>query len=391
MDRLTRDDLDTLLAAESDCCLSLFMPTHRTGGPELREDAIRFSNLVREADERLREQGCKGLALQQVQRSLEDLRNDEMFWRHQADGLAVFIAGEQRQTVRLPLKFEARCVVGPRFDITPLLPLLQGDGRFYVLAASQNHVRLLQGNRSEMHDIGADALPKSLRDALNIDEYQTHIQHHSMIGADIGGGPRGQAIYHGHGGGDMSVKKSDELLQFFRRIDNGLKEIFGVERVPLVFAGVEYLFPIFKEATGYRELVEEPVTGNPDQMSPQELHRKAWPLVESRFQKDRDAELDRMAAAASPSSTNPAEILAAARTGRVETLFLLEGGQWFGRFADESGELTTTEVGDGENLLNLVAIQTLQNGGRVFTVPAERIPGGGLTAARFRYAMEPAK
>jgi hypothetical protein len=38
-------------------------------------------------------------------------------------------------------------VVTDRFHIKPLLPLLSGDGRFYVLALSQSEVRLLQGTR----------------------------------------------------------------------------------------------------------------------------------------------------------------------------------------------------------------------------------------------------
>jgi len=38
-------------------------------------------------------------------------------------------------------------VVSDRFHLKPLLPLLTGDGRFYILALSQNQVRLLQGTR----------------------------------------------------------------------------------------------------------------------------------------------------------------------------------------------------------------------------------------------------
>lgn len=38
-------------------------------------------------------------------------------------------------------------MVDDRFHVTPLLPLLAGDGHFFVLALSQNQIGLLEGTR----------------------------------------------------------------------------------------------------------------------------------------------------------------------------------------------------------------------------------------------------
>ena len=46
------------------------------------------------------------------------------------------------------LHFDELMVVAPGFHVMPLLALLTGDGLFYVLALSQNQVRLLAGTRS---------------------------------------------------------------------------------------------------------------------------------------------------------------------------------------------------------------------------------------------------
>ena len=42
-----------------------------------------------------------------------------------------------------------------RFQVRPLFPLLSDDGRFYVLALSQNVIRLLIGTRYHVHEVDA--------------------------------------------------------------------------------------------------------------------------------------------------------------------------------------------------------------------------------------------
>jgi len=397
MEMLTRRDLNELLAAEGPHRVSLYMPTHRTG-PEVREDGTRFSNLIRRTEEELRAKGVKGGKLQSILESLGELRRDGVFWQEKSDGLAIFFDGSEgggRRVHRLPIPVKEQVVVGDRLHVRPLLSLFEGDGRFYILVASQNCVRLFEGSRFDVHELKDDRLPKNLRDALNIDEYRQSLQFSSMRGADVGAGGRGNAAFHGHGGSNLDVKKSDELLPYFRRIDAALDEMFGVEEAPLVFAGVEYLFPLFKEASRYDNLVEDSITGNFDVASPEDLHARAWPLVENRFVRLRDAELERLRTPQDPRphSTDLAEILCGAKVGRVETLFVAADREEFGHVKcdGETGELRE-EVhspvdGRGEDLLNVAAVETLRTGGKVFTVSSEELPGESSAAARFRWAV----
>ena len=391
METLTRSDLDALLAAEHDECVSLYMPTHRTGGPEIREDATRFSNLIRATGDELKARKVAALKRQEIVGSLEELKHDSVFWQNQGDGLAIFFDGGERRVFRLPLSFRERCVVSSRFHIRPLLPLLQGDGRFYILAVSQNKVRLMQGSRFAVSEIRDDRLPKNLRDALNIDEYMESLQFNSMKGADIGGSTRGGAAFHGQGGSNMDVKKSDELLPYFRLIDNALQELFGVERNPLVFAGVEYLFPLFKEASNYEGLVDEPITGNVDRARPEELHAQAWPLVKDRFERLRNSELERLSAASDPKphSRDLREILQAAHIGQIETLFLSERADVMGSvdFSADGHAVQNSLDGEGEDLLNVAAVEALRTGSKVFTVDDEALAHRSPIAARLRWAI----
>lgn len=66
-------------------------------------------------------------------------------------------------------------------------------------------------------------------------------------------------------------------------MDAGIRILLRGQRAPLVLAGVEYLFPIYREASGYPGLVDEGIAGNPEPLSPATLHRQAWSLLEPRF------------------------------------------------------------------------------------------------------------
>ena len=92
------------------------------------------------------------------------LLQENSFWRYAADGLALFLSTEQFQPYRLPLKFEELMVAGNRFHIKPLLPLFSSDGRFYVVALSQNEVRMLQCTRFSSMAVDLSELSGGLRE-----------------------------------------------------------------------------------------------------------------------------------------------------------------------------------------------------------------------------------
>ncbi|HDQ74019.1 MAG TPA: hypothetical protein ENN19_18270, partial [Chloroflexi bacterium] len=161
MDAITMTELKTLLAGYSGWHVSLFMPTHRAGR-ELEQDPIRLKNLLREAEQRLQDKALQDKALQGKGLQGKDLRSPDVremlkpaqrllqepgFWRNQSDGLAVFFTPETFHYYRLPLPFEELMVISNRFHLKPLLPFFASDGHFYILALSQNQIRLLEGTR----------------------------------------------------------------------------------------------------------------------------------------------------------------------------------------------------------------------------------------------------
>ena len=89
-------------------------------------------------------------------------------------------------------------------------------------------------------------------------------------------------MFHGQGAGNDDEK--DNILRYFRKVNGALQELLKNQRSPLVLAGVEYLFPIYKEANNYPQLLDEGITGNPDELKAEELHEQAWKIVQPYFE-----------------------------------------------------------------------------------------------------------
>lgn len=390
MDLFTRSDLRNLIdrpPTQADACVSIYMPTHRTGR-DIRENSLRCKNLLNQADERLRDAGLRSPEARAILAPLRELQEDGLFWKNQSDGLALFACPDFSAHFRLPLAFDELLVVNRRFHTAPVLPLLQGDGRFYILAASQNRLRLFQGTKHGIDELEVAGLPRSLQEALEIDEYVSALQLHRSAPPGVTSGA-GAGVFHGHGGSDLDVKKKDEILQYFHRVNRGLRKFFGEARTPLVFAGVEYLFPIFREACDYRGLIDEQVAGNPDGLSPQELHDKAWQIVQRSFRRDQDEALKRFheRKAGKGQSTDLDEVLQAARQGRVETLFVARGQTVWGIVDPDTGQVERVPASatGSEDLLDHAAVHTLLHDGTVYSLDRAEMPTDSPVAAVFRY------
>jgi len=395
MNTLTRSDLRELVEQCKRLCISMYMPTERAG-KEVEQNPIRLKNLLVEAEERLVERGVRVSEAQELLVSARMLLRDSLFWQHQSDGLVLFLSSDALRYYRLPLNFEQLVVVSDRFHIKPLLPLLSSGGRFYILALSQEQIRLLQGTRYRVGEIELKDVPKSLTEVLKWDDPEKRLQFHTSTQTPGGertssaiGGVR-PAIFHGHGVASADDPK-DYISRYFHQVDRGISEVLSGERVPLVLAGVDYLHPIYREANTYPYLVDEGVEGNPEKLSAEELHTRAWPIVHPLFladQEDAAARYRQLAGAGSKrASSDLNQVVLAAYRGRVETLFVALGVQRWGVFDPDSNEIELheeTRPGD-EDLLDLAAVHTLLNGGLVYAIEPEEVPGKASLAALFRY------
>jgi hypothetical protein len=383
MDRITMDILkQAFLERHSGWCVSLFMPTHRTGR-EMEQDPIRFKNLLREAEESLTGKGLRDSEIQELLKGSRGLLQDRTFWQRQSDGLAVFVSAETLHFFRLPMAFKELAVVSHRFHVKPLLPVLTSDGTFYILALSQNQLRLLEGTRHSVDAIDLENVPKNLSEAFPDAFPEKELQFHTGTYSGSGNRP---AMFHGH---NIRNDIKNRIMQWFRMIDKQLRGFLSGGQPPMVLAGVDTLFPLYKEVNTYPHLMDEGIPGNPEEMTPEDLHQKAWAIVETVFKEERKAGYARyrQLAGTGQTTTDVTEAVLAAYHGRIDVLFVAVGVEVWGRFDPEKDKVYVHETPDpgDEDLLDLAAIQTIINGSTVYAVLPEEVPDHALLAAVMRY------
>jgi hypothetical protein len=193
-------------------------------------------------------------------------------------------------------------------------------------------------------------------------------------------------VFHGH---DVSAQDKPRILQWFRRVDDELSGLLAGESSPLVLAGVDSLFPLYREANSHPHLVEEGIPGNPEVLRADELHAQAWPLVEPIFARARERASARylQLAGSGKTTSDVGEAVVAAHQGRVADLFVAVGLQVWGSYDPETQAVHIRDEPDpgDEDLLDLAAIQCLLNGGAAYAVEPDQVPDGGTLAAVYRY------
>lgn len=390
IDYLTLEDLRILAEKRADYCISLYLPTQRKS-KEIRQNPIRLKNLLGRAEQELVRLGLRQVDAARFIEPARALISEVPFWQRQSDGLALFISRAGMRQFRLPIPFEEMVVIGDRFHLKPVLALFNRDGRYYVLALSQNETRLFQCTRHSAFEIQVDGMPKNLADALKYDSVEQQIQFHTRTAGikAVGAGARGRrpAMFHGQGGGTDDEK--DWLIQYFLQVDKSLQKVLSHDQAPLVLASVDYLLPIYRGVNSYNYLMDKGIEGNPELLKPEELQKNAWTVVEPYFSRTQQEAVEKFNRefGTGHASNDIKAIVRAAANGRVDSLFVTTGKQVWGFYNPRSEEVHVhekEEAGD-DDLLDVAAIQTVLNGGTVFAVKEDEIPGGSSIAANFRY------
>ncbi len=383
MNTISHTELKQLAEAHGGRYVSLYLPII-TSGEEMPQNHLRFKELVHDAGKLLANGGMTQKAIKDFMGPAVELLDRPLFWRTLDRGLAVFISESGIRVWHLPIECEEICVVSKRFYLLPLIAWRHWDAPFFVLAVSQNKVRLLHGSRNRMEEIKVPNLPTSLVAALHYDTreglYQTHTgrpELHTKEGA----------VYTGQGG-EVDVAK-DELAEFCRLIDAAVYNYLHTRSEPLIYAGVELMYAIYRRHNHYPHFMQKVVSGNADLLSPLQLREQAWPFVEQVL---RDKQEDAMSqywdfVNVGKARNRLEDVVIAASEGAVETLFIDSRSRQWGAFDAQGQKVRIDDApqSDSEDLINLAACLVLKHGGTVEPVTSGNIPGGGTMAAVLRY------
>lgn len=383
MRKITHASLKKLSNYEGEPVLTIYVPTHRfPTPPNIQEDQTRFKNLVRAGCEQWRSTDTKN-DVTAIQDELEALMDDLSFWQESLETLAIFAGPDGIELYHLPVECEERVFVGKRFDVTPLLLIDSMSQRAYVLALAMQDSKLYMSDMYGLTPVEVD-FPKDVEDALNIDEM---FSNSNTIRSGRTSGPNSIAAAP-HGQGDSNDAGTEERLMYLRIIDERIRNLKEFDpTLPVVVAATDTEYGDF-HSLSQLNIADVHIPGNYTGVPLNELHALVSSLLYKRTAQAQQRELDRFGEMKgfAKSSTDVADMTAAARDGRIDTLLLA------------MVDMTTDSVSDNEErkpliryldrfdrtLFDLVC-HTIANGGKVMAVARGMLPNLSSAAGIYRY------
>ena len=354
-------------------CVSIYLPMYRRGKEQnqgLSEAHLKSS--LREASGILQDQGMEEKTAIKYLKPVKELLSEMTIWRNPSAGMAIFLSpGLKMQYYKLPLNFKPLTYVSDHYHLLPLLPLYEAESSFYLLALSQDHVKLFEGNMFEMQDLYVNEFaPERLEEVVGFDYEQKMLQFRS-----------GHSLYSTgsfHGQGEGKDDDSKEISNYFREINKGVNATIKDKRAPLILACVDWLYPVYKEVNTYPQLHPEFLSGDPEYKNQNLLHKEALGLVRDLQTKKTEQIANRYTDLMHTARTSHqiSEIVPAAVHGKVDTLFLRKGEDVFGTYneAKDCVILDSEKTSDNLSLPNLAAMNTFLKGGNVYTMDTEDMP-----------------
>ncbi|MCM8569985.1 hypothetical protein NE848_11385 [Gramella jeungdoensis] len=372
MSMINEKEFKKLAGHKNEVCVSIFIPTQRAGKEVLEEKNKKHlhSEWVQIRKE-LKEEGKDDALINKIGDPIEKLLEDRDFWRHQSDGLAIFASPDLFEKYTLPVNFEAYHYISEEFYVKPLVPAMTGDGKFNILAIQLGDVSFYEASRFSITPVKIDDLtPSRLEERVGYDYKEKALQFRTQAE----GGEKTQ--FHGHGGSERDEK--EEAKQFFRAVDQGLKKYLNKEKLPLVVFCQDYLFPIYKEANTYNNLIDQVVHGNPNDTDLLGIHQKALKVAEPYLNETRDEKIEKYRELSKTENTTSAvsDIIPAVHQGKVDTLFIENRAELWGEYNEDKMKVKFHENRNNHNtsLLNLAAKKTIEMGGKVYLVEHEFMP-----------------
>jgi hypothetical protein len=365
----TRADLDRLLSVRGPACVSIYLPT----APEERgeRDRLEFKSLAAEALEQLAGASVERDVIDDLREVFDDLADDDAFWARQAHSLAVFATPSEARTYQVANRLSPMVEVSDRFHVKPLLRSATFPQAAFVLALSQNAVRLVE--------VSPDAPPAEVRVPGMPADAASSVGKASI--ADRSPDRRIQGV----------EGQKLRLRQYARRIDEALRPTLAGLDLPLILAATEPLDSIFRSVSTYPHLARVGIAGNPDEKTDGELADASRQVLDELYAGEL-GDLRALSEERVPqgrASDDLGAIARAATYGAVDTAFVDIDAAVSGFVDEADGALALDDSGDAANygVVDEIARRVLLAGGRVLAVRREDIPGGGEAAAILRYPV----
>jgi hypothetical protein len=382
---VTKEMLADLAAFEGNPCISIYVPTHRSG-VEVNEqkDLITFKNAVQKAEKILNEKGVSELTIKASLKPAYDLLSNDTFWKDLNNGLALFISEGYFKYIRLSFSCVEEVIVNSSFHLGTLVDAMPKEQYFYLLVMSKKQVKFYRADANGMQKMDIPELPEGVDDVVRFEEKDD--QKLMRMG---GRGGTGGANFHGIGAGKPDEKT--HIALYLEEVDDTLwKEVLHAETVPLIIAGIEYMIPIYRQVSDYKYVWPEAIVrGALVDEDETTLYGMAMEKMQPYFNKKYDSAKTEFfnKSATDLTTAIPAVIIPAAYYGRIEHLFILKDSHIWGTFDEQNNQLfmNSEQKGNDECLVNKAIVKTILTGGNVFLVNKDQMPEDSMMAAVLRY------
>jgi hypothetical protein len=365
----TPADLKALITYRGDICASIYLRTTPVSQGSSK-DRIELKVAAKQAIDELEASGADKRRVAALREQLDDLVDDDEFWRYQAHSLAVLATPDNVRTFRLPSALEPLVEVSDRFHLKPLLRAVTFPNACYILALDQGPSRLIEVSADlPAEEVKVDGMPRDAASAVG----KSSLADRSPSGRIQGS--EGQKV---------------RLRQFARKVDNALRGILTGSDVPLVLATTEPLESIYRSVNTYTHLALETIEGSPAELSDAQLAERARPILDGIYRAQLADWTARFAAQANRGRTTSdiAQAARAATAGAVESI-LVNIDEIVHGTVDADGAVTFADGAgpDTYGIVDEISDRVILSGGQVLAVRQADIPEGKSLAAILRYAI----
>lgn len=366
----TQSELKKLIATRADACVSIYVSTT----PETQHvdvSRLALANLAKQALQQLDDAKFDKRRRALIEAELQALREDDAFWRVQANSLAVLATADDLRTFRLATSITDVVEVADRFYVKPLLRSLAFPQHAYVLALSENGARLVEIFPSQKPvDVRGIGLPPSAADAAGRASLNNLTQNARISNAE------GKTIL---------------LRQYARKVDAALGHFMAGRSIPLILAATSPLAPIFRGICSQPNLLGEGIVASPDHMSDSELAEASRKILDHHYAKEVAAAkaLYEARAGRDQATTDLSRAARAATFGAIELLLVDIDHTVPGTLDETDGALRLADKpGFGTyDIIDEIAGRAIASGAKVLAVRAADLPARAPVAAILRYAI----
>jgi hypothetical protein len=371
------DDLRDLLRARGPC-LTIQLPAFHPGEAS-GSSATLLRTKLGEAARRLESRRVSESLISELLEPLKEFAARPELTSGGPAGRWIFRSPEILAEAVAPIDSQATVTIGGSFAIRKLVSELQRAHAFFALLLTKTRVAVFRCEGTGIKPVDLPrGVPPTLAEAMAFEPPDHDLENRSTAS----GSTMTRKVRFGTGSG--RERKRDHLADYYKLVDDGLDRLFREANLPVIPAGVDEDTKLFRSLSNEPLLTTGSLAGNTEilMQSPKEFLRRAAGVLDSDAL---GADAKRLAAewehfGPGKITGDFTAILKAAFEGRIGELYLDSDAVKIGHIArrDYQG------WGD-EDLLNLLAVQTLVHHGAVIELPLEKMPGGTPAIAVLRY------